>query len=186
MGLVIFALLVIISVIRWRIYRDQSIRQQADPAKIKIEHIDQMEDGSQFEQYIQHLLEEVGFRDVYRTTQTRDFGADIVFLDHFSNYTVIQVKRYAVHCRVGLSAVQEVYAAMNYYGAVKSIVLTSSYYTDACKILASVNGVRLLDREHLIRIIQLFKSGHSREIIQMLEQQPHPKRSPFQRVVQRQ
>ncbi|MCZ4136401.1 endonuclease, partial [Escherichia coli] len=95
-----------------------------------------MEDGSEFELYVFHLFQQMGYLEVHITTSGRDFGADLVFVDRQGRRSVVQAKRYGVNHPVGLSAVQEIYASMRYYEADRSIVLTSARYTEACRTLA--------------------------------------------------
>ncbi|MNX06775.1 Restriction endonuclease [compost metagenome] len=85
---------------------------------------------------------------------------------------MIQAKRYAESNPVGLSAVQEIYSSMRYYGASKSIVIASSRYTEACEILAGYNGVRLIDRSELIDMIDLFKSSKHTLVMDLIEEEP--------------
>lgn len=143
-----------------------------DPMKVTIRDIDRMEDGKEFEEYLYRLFVALGYEDAYKTVSSRDFGADLVFTDRDGQRNVIQAKRYAESNPVGLSAVQEIYSSMRYYGADKSIVIASSRYTDACEILAGYNGVKLIDRVDLIEMIDLFKSNELTEVMDILEDEP--------------
>lgn len=143
-----------------------------DPMKVSIKDIDRMEDGKEFEEYLYRLFLAVGYEDAYKTVSSRDFGADLVFTDRDGERNVIQAKRYAESNPVGISAVQEIYSSMRYYGASKSIVIASSRYTDACEILAGYNGVRLIDRSELIDMIDLFKSGKHTPVMDLIEEEP--------------
>ncbi|MGP0576834.1 restriction endonuclease [Paenibacillus peoriae] len=163
--LVLFAL-IIRGLIRGRRNR---ILRDLDPRKIGIQDIDRMEDGSEFELYLQRLLSALGYKDIYKTTSSRDFGADLVFTDREGVRVVIQAKRYGVQHPVGLGAVQEIYTSMRYYAADKSVVITSGRYTESCKILAAVNGVKLLDRNDLIDMINLFKTKRREEVMDLIE-----------------
>lgn len=131
-----------------------------DIYKIGITHIDRME-GREFEQYIHVLLTALGYKKVYLTPETGDFGADIVFFDSKGNCTVVQAKRYTTRDKntVSLDAVQQIYTSMNYYNAKKAICITSTRYSQNSQLLANINGVRLIDREKLSEIIKLFKNN---------------------------
>ncbi|KAA8786691.1 restriction system protein [Paenibacillus sp. 4624] len=155
------------------IYRGQRIRSEANPQKITIKDIDKMEDGSEFELYLYNLFERLGYEEVHKTTSSRDFGADLVFVDRLGRRTVVQAKRYGANHPVGLSAVQEIYTSIRYYEADRSIVLTSARYTEACRTLAAVNEVKLLDREDLIELIALFKSRRLDEAMELIEEHDH-------------
>lgn len=166
----IAVLLLLALVTRRIIRRGQRIRSEANPRKISIKDIDKMEDGSEFELYLFHLFQQLGYEEVHKTTSSRDFGADLVFTDRLGRRNVIQAKRYGANHPVGLSAVQEIYTSMRYYEADRSIVLTSARYTEACRTLAAVNGVKLLDREDLMDLIVLFKSRRAEEAMELIEE----------------
>ncbi|WP_405153669.1 restriction endonuclease [Paenibacillus sp. FSL K6-0108] len=167
---IIVLLLLIAWIIRRVIRRGQRIRSEANPRKITIKDIDKMQDGSEFELYLYHLFQQLGYAKVHKTTSSRDFGADLVFVDRAGRRNVIQAKRYGANHPVGLSAVQEIYTSMRYYEADRSIVLTSGRYTEACRTLAAVNGVKLLDREDLLDLIMLFKSRRMEEALELIEE----------------
>ncbi|WP_440111772.1 restriction endonuclease [Paenibacillus sp. QZ-Y1] len=169
----IVLLLFVAWIIRRVIRRGQRIRSEANPRKITIKDIDKMQDGSEFELYLYHLFQQLGYSEVHKTTSSRDFGADLVFVDRSGRRSVIQAKRYGANHPVGLSAVQEIYTSMRYYEADRSIVLTSARYTEACRTLAAVNGVKLLDREDLIELMILFKSRRTEEALELIEEDDH-------------
>ncbi|MGG1617374.1 restriction endonuclease [Paenibacillus sp. NRS-1782] len=166
----IILLLLLVLIIRGLIRRRRNrILRDLDPRKIGIQDIDRMEDGSEFELYLQRLLSALGYKDIYKTTSSRDFGADLVFTDREGVRVVIQAKRYAVQNPVGLGAVQEIYTSMRYYAADKSVVITSGRYTESCKTLAAVNGVKLLDRNDLVDMMDWFKAKRREEVMDLLE-----------------
>ncbi len=122
--------------------------------------------------YLTKLLKKLGYTGVYKTVSSRDFGADIVFTDSEGFRNVIQAKRYSIKNQVGLSAVQEIYTSMRYYKAKKSIVITTSTYTNGCETLAGVNHVKLIDRKDLIRIIEAFQSDENSKAKEIIESEP--------------
>lgn len=156
-----------------RVQEPYKVTQDIDPYKIGINEIDRMEDGKDFEMYLFRLFLCLGYSDAYKTQDSRDFGTDLVFTDREGYRNVIQAKRYAISNPVGLSAVQEVYSSMRYYRAKKSIVITSSQYTTSCEQLASYNGVKLLDRNDLIKMIELFKSQQHSKVKDIIEAEPY-------------
>ncbi|MGQ3480881.1 restriction endonuclease [Paenibacillus sp. TY11] len=171
LGIGLIVLLVLLALIIRGLVRGRQnqILRDLDPRKIGIQDIDRMEDGSEFELYLQRLLSALGYKDIYKTTSSRDFGADLVFTDREGVRVVIQAKRYGVQHPVGLGAVQEIYTSMRYYAADKSVVITSGRYTESCKTLAAVNGVKLLDRNDLMDMIDLFKTKHREEVMDLIE-----------------
>lgn len=164
-------LIVIIARIVIRISRKRRQRE-LNPYKISIKDIDRMEDGKDFEEYLHRLFLALGYEDAFKTVSSRDFGADLVFTDRNGNRAIIQAKRYAMSNPVGLSAVQEIYSAMPFYRAQRSIVITSGIYTDACVKLAGYNGVKLLGREELIDIIHWLKSRQEDDAMDLIEAEP--------------
>lgn len=156
-----------------RVQEQYKVTQDIDPYKISINEIDRMEDGKDFEMYLFRLFQCLGYGDAYKTQDSRDFGADLVFTDREGYRNVIQAKRYAVSNPVGLSAVQEVYSSMRFYRAKKSTVITSSKYTISCEQLASFNRVKLLDRNDLIEMIELFKSQQHSKVKDIIEAEPY-------------
>ncbi|MDO7908790.1 restriction endonuclease [Paenibacillus sp. JX-17] len=172
-GLVLLLLLIL--AVRLVRSRQRRIRREANPRKITLRDIDLMEDGSEFELYLFRLFSELGYSEVYQTTASRDFGADLVFTDREGRRHVLQAKRYSYSNPVGLGAVQEVYTSMRYYEAERAIVLTSGRYTEACRTLAAVNGVKLLDREDLEDLISLFKGRRYGEAMNVIEELPEIK-----------
>ncbi|AJE53094.1 endonuclease [Paenibacillus jamilae] len=168
-GLIVLLLLLVLTIRGMIRGRRNRILRDLDPRKIGIQDIDRMEDGSEFELYLQRLLSALGYKDIYKTTSSRDFGADLVFTDREGARVVIQAKRYAVQHPVGLGAVQEIYTSMRYYAADKSVIITSGRYTESCKTLAAVNGVKLLDRNDLVDMIDLFKAKRREEVMERIE-----------------
>lgn len=164
------ALLFILIVGRLISSRRRRIRREANPRKITLKDIDLMADGSEFELYLFRLFRELGYDEVYQTTASRDFGADLVFRDRDGRRNVLQAKRYGLSNPVGLGAVQEVYASMRYYEAERAVVLASGRYTEGSRTLAAVNDVKLLDREDLEDIIHLFKSRRYDEAMSIIEE----------------
>lgn len=161
-------------VVGWIRRRRMRALRALNPRKITMKDIDRMEDGSEFETYLYRLFTELGYKEVHKTTGSRDFGADIVFTDRRGLRNVVQAKRYGMQSPVGLGAVQEIYASMNYYRAHKAIVITSGRYTESCAILASANGVTLLDRAALAEMITLFKGRHAGKALDIVEREPEP------------
>lgn len=141
-----------------RINRERIIQQQRKEeearllymemlSKSDINEIDRM-DGYQFESYLGALFEKLGYQAEV-TKASNDFGADLILYGP-NRKIVVQAKRYTG--TVGVSSVQEIAGAKNYYNAQEAWVVTnSSFSKPACK-LADANDVLLLDRMELIRL----------------------------------
>ncbi|MBJ7987753.1 restriction endonuclease [Bacillus cereus] len=128
-------------------------------ARSGIRFIDKM-DGRQFEVYLKALFRELGYSPMV-TKQSNDFGADLVLKG--KNRIVIQAKRYGMKNRVGISAVQEIYAAQAYYKAHEGWVVTNSVYTRQAKELAEACHVKLIDRIELQKLINKINPEYSAE-----------------------
>lgn len=113
-----------------------------------IEEIDQM-GGYEFEVFLSKIFTGMGFK-VLTTSFSGDYGADLVVSDLNRKYA-IQAKNYSSN--VGISAVQEIVSAREYYSCSNAIVISNSFYTKAAIALAMRNCVTLIDREDLVKII---------------------------------
>lgn len=172
-GIIVVITAVVVALLLSKRKPKYSKSELIDPLNITIKDIDQMEDGSEFEEYLYRLFLALGYKDAYITPKSRDFGADLVFTDQDGYRNVVQAKRYSYP--VGLGAVQEVYGSMRYYRAKKSMVIASNMYTSACDDLAGYNGVKLHSRNDLIEIIDLFKRGDIEKVKDIIEGDPHMK-----------
>ena len=97
--------------------------------------------GVEFENDLMSQLKQGGF-EVGGTPKSGDQGADII-ARRGSRVLVIQAKRST--SAVGNEAVQEVVAALAYYGGTEAWVITNSTCTKAARDLASKNGVGLIE-----------------------------------------
>jgi restriction system protein len=115
---------------------------------IDIREIDKM-DGLEFEQFLKPVFERQGY--LAEVTQgSGDYGADLILRKGTKVY-VVQAKRYSSN--IGVSAVQQVVAAVNVYNANGAIVVTNQYFTPAAVELAKVNRVRLINRDELGKML---------------------------------
>ena len=126
-------------------------RNMAYRRKIRRSGLDDIDDGHDFEIFVVNLLKKNGFRDIRVTPKTGDYGADIL--------AVLDGDRYAIQCKlygksVGIKAVQEVYAAMQYYECQAAAVATNSNFSKNARNLADSTGVYLWDRDVLIDMSQ--------------------------------
>ena len=108
--------------------------------------------GVEFEELIFHVFRNIGFK-VSRTSKSHDYGADLI-LEINRIKIVLQCKMYYGH-NVGISAVQEVYSSLKYYGASLGVVITNSYFTRSAINLSETTNVLLWDRENLIKLLKL-------------------------------
>lgn len=78
------------------------------------------------------------------TQKSGDYGADVIAEKDGIKY-VFQCKYYTT--QVGIEAVQQIYAAKDFYSAHVAIVVTNSVFSKAAKVLARELGVVLWDGE---------------------------------------
>lgn len=114
-----------------------------------LSEVDKM-DGLEFEHFLVPLFENAGYKAEV-TKGSGDYGADLILRKRQKKY-VVQAKRYS--SSIGVSAVQEIVAAMAYYKAGGAMVITNSYFTPAAENLAKANKVRLIDRDELAYMIK--------------------------------
>lgn len=99
--------------------------------------------GQQYELYCAKKLGECGYKHVYLTPGSGDYGADVIGFDRRGNKICFQCKMYKRP--VGISAVQEVLASKYYYNADGAAVVTTSTFTPAARKLADSGGVTLIE-----------------------------------------
>ncbi len=112
--------------------------------------------GIQFEKFMEKLLNANGYSDAKVVGKVGDQGGDIEAYNDDEKF-IIQAKNYALNRKVTNSAVQEVFAAIAYYGADQGIVVTNSSFTPGAKELAKVNNITLWDR----RIVSQMLEGYN-------------------------
>ena len=101
--------------------------------------------GVEFETHVGRLLKSSGY-EVVGTPATGDQGADLIAKRN-NKTIIIQAKRY--QGTVGNKAVQEVIAALAYYGGDEGWVVTNSTFTPSAVELAQKGSVRLIDGSSL-------------------------------------
>ncbi|MBM7838372.1 restriction system protein [Alkalihalobacillus xiaoxiensis] len=151
-------------------YVKQSRRKRFDVRKITLRDIDRM-DGIEFEDYIAVAFASAGFQ-TYQTLKSRDFGADLYIINDEEKRVIVQVKRY--NAKLGLSCVQEAYAAQVFYGADQSMVITSAEgVTDSCWQLASKTNTSFLLRADLEELTIHLRKGRLEEAYWLLASPHH-------------
>lgn len=108
-------------------------------------------DPPEFEDFIAYLFKQNGY-DLVQTSYSADFGADII-VKKDGIKTAVQVKRYFELHKVGVSDINQVIGAQQYYQCNQALMITTSSYTPAAKELALKSGVILWDWERLEKAI---------------------------------
>jgi len=135
------------------------IREKTRLDRLTLAHLVDRTDtmtGEEFEQFLALCFQQLGYR-VELTPKSNDFGADLILRKN-GQVSVVQAKRYGK--KVGSGAVQEVVAALKYYGGDRAIVITNNHFTASAQALAQPNGVLLWGREQLVDLI-LQAQGHN-------------------------
>lgn len=143
-----FLNIMIFAVIILSVNNARKTKKQKELLQSGIEEIDRM-DGIQFEYFLESLFKEMGYR-VEVTQAQSDFGADLIMKKDQTKIAV-QAKRYLKN--VGIKSVQEIAAAKSHYQVQDAWVVTNSFFTKSAVKLAGSTGVRLIDREELIKMI---------------------------------
>lgn len=111
---------------------------------------DLSKNGKDFEYLVFRLSNAMGYSSKVIGT-SGDQGGDVI-ANKAGESVLIQAKSYE-HSSVGNSAVQEAAAAMKHYGCSKSIVVTTSFFTQEARELAKSNAVRLVDKDELKQLL---------------------------------
>ena len=137
LGIVVFSFIItlIIKKYKWSLFRSDRMK------------------GDEFEDFIKEIYELLGYK-VVKTKKSGDQGIDLIVKKLFKK-TGIQLKRYS--SSVGNSAVQEAVAGKKYYKLDRVCVLTNQTFTKSAVALAKANGVILIDRDGLKKLIKKAK-----------------------------
>ena len=100
--------------------------------------------GQDYEVYCAKRLAHEGYHNLSVTPGSGDFGADVIGYDRKGRKVCFQCKLY--QSSVGVSAVQEVLAAKQYYSGDRAVVITNSNFTPAARKLAKSGNVQLIER----------------------------------------
>ncbi|MGN7309699.1 restriction endonuclease [Alkalicoccobacillus gibsonii] len=162
--------LFIVGGLLWFILRLKK-RKRYDVAKITMKDIDQMS-GHDFEDYLLVLFTAIGY-ETFITKKSRDYGADLVFMNEQEQKVLVQAKRY--QAKLGLTCVQEIHAAKSFYQADAALVITSAEdVTDSCWNLAGATNVSFLMREELEELLKLCKQGKMEKARSIVEEPVRP------------
>lgn len=110
--------------------------------------------GTDFEKFLAAHFRRMGYQTEL-TPISKDYGADIILRKDNDLYAV-QAKRY--NKKIGVKAIQELAAAINYYNASKGFVITNSFFSSNAKNFAKTNNIELWDRNRLIAEMIVHKS----------------------------
>ncbi|MGK4468463.1 restriction endonuclease [Mammaliicoccus sciuri] len=116
--------------------------------KARIYNIDKM-DGIEFEYYLEALFSKLKYKPIV-TKASHDYGADLI-LKSENKKIVVQAKR--SNAKIGIKAVQEIYAAQRYHNADEAWIVTNSFYTKSAVELGNACSIVMKDRNTLSKWI---------------------------------
>ncbi|ADU30965.1 restriction endonuclease [Evansella cellulosilytica] len=145
-GLIIGLMIAIPIIWSYKLLKEPDFQLNID--ELSIEDIDEM-NGYEFENILKPLFETQGYK-ANITKGSGDYGADLV-LSKNGERTVVQAKCYKSN--IGVTAVQQIVAAIKYYNADDAIVVSNQFFTKQAKRLASINNVKLIDRVEIQELI---------------------------------
>lgn len=120
--------------------------------KVLIEDFSKL-NGYQFQKFLEKLFKHLGYTVIVNKL-SGDMGADLVLYKD-GEKTVVQAKKY--FGKVSNNAIQEVVASKAYYGADKSMVITTGGFTASAIKLALSNKVELWDNKKLKNTLSKLK-----------------------------
>lgn len=116
--------------------------------KARIYDVDKM-DGIEFEYYLEALFSKLKYKPSV-TKASHDYGADLI-LKNEKKKIVVQAKR--SNTKIGIKAVQEIYAAQKFHGADEAWIVTNSFYTKSAVELGNACSIIMKDRNTLSKWI---------------------------------
>lgn len=139
-------------VIIYLIYKIKKSKKQKD--KIAVFNMTQIDSlsGVDFEIFLSELFKRLGY-DVKTTKASHDYGADLLISKN-KRISIVQAKCYSK--AVGIKAIQEIVGAKKHYKAEYAIVATNNIFSKDAEVLALENGVKLLDRYEIEKLIKKY------------------------------
>lgn len=100
----------------------------------------------EFEEWVARFLRIAGY-NAEATKKSGDYGVDVI-AEKENNRIAVQVKKF--NKPVGIKAVQEVSAGMDYYNCNEGwVVTTAPYFTQAAKNMAKIRNIKLYNKNDL-------------------------------------
>jgi len=128
------------------------IKRRSFKISYDLSKIDKMT-GFEFEEYLSDLFRKFDYVPT-TTKKSGDFGCDIL-LKKNKQTICVQAKR--SNSKISLRAVQEVTASLKKYDAESGIVIANANFTKSAKSLAKSNDITMINRNALLRLIDLSK-----------------------------
>jgi len=145
----------------------------------RFEHISQLHelramDPAEFERYVGHMFEEMGYQ-VKFTSYSSDEGVDLI-LRGANSRVVVQCKRYSG--TVGQPVVRDLYGTMMHERADSAYLITTGVFSSPAKEWAKGKPIQLVDGVALVQWIEQLRKKKS-DSTRRSDQVPPPKPYPF-------
>lgn len=154
MLILIIKLLIMLVVICLAVFLMVKIKKSKEDKAIKksgIRDIDRMNDV-EFIGFLKLLFKDLRYDSNDQHENNSQFGADVV-LEGDGRRVVLKAIRYGHNARVGVQAVQAIYAAKAFHNADDAWVITNSVFTENAEELSGPCEVKLVDRKLLQELI---------------------------------
>lgn len=121
-----------------------------------LEELDSM-DGYKFEEFCANLLGCIDCfngGNIHTTQKSIDYGADLIIECRDGKRISVQCKR--LNSNVRIDAIQQVVASKTHYQTDACMVITNQDFTQSAKTLAYDNGVVLINRRFLTKLLTMY------------------------------
>ena len=115
----------------------------------------------EFEEAVAEILARSSYRRVRVVGKAADLGVDIACFDRRGRPVAVQCKRHAPGIAVGSREVQQLLGSITHVGAERGILVTTSRFSAPAIDLAEQHGIKLIDGENLVGMVQRGRRGVS-------------------------
>jgi HJR/Mrr/RecB family endonuclease len=123
--------------------------------KLLLQGIDTLgKDGTEFEECIKLLFEDLGWKDIHRVGGGGDGGVDLIAKYGPHKY-IVQCKYYKPGHSVGSPVIRDLMGAREDQGAYQALLVTTSHLSAPAKETADRNDIRYWEREELGRRLRM-------------------------------
>jgi len=106
----------------------------------------------EFEEFIAEMFKKLGYR-ARKTSNSGDYGVDVI-AEKNGEKLAIQVKRHKVSNKVGSPTVRDTLGSKHKIDADKTMIVTTSYFTQPAKEQARNSPIKLWDKDKLRRKVE--------------------------------
>jgi SNF2 family DNA or RNA helicase len=147
----------------WKQVLGQKKSSDKDGLYWNIEDVDTI-NGTAFEKVVACLYNKMPGNEAIQTPPSNDNGADVIVKKSDSSGLLIQCKQTTEKNNMGPDGVEAVYSSVNYYQRINEgykfepvVITNAADFTINAKMRAKVNGVQLIARAELAKLLQEFR-----------------------------